>query len=254
MLSFNISGYLIEFFIFLGHVFRMSTAVKRDLIAEVKCKMCKGCGLLEADRIFNYTFKKGSRCLKSKDCTGRMDFLEKNNDNEPNLNYTIEYQELKLQELDNITPKRHYFDVETIEKQVKKCEIGDDVRILGILEPRFDRRSIVKKFVIRAISIEKESLNLKFFMQPSEIDSLKKQWQDDIKKNGNDIAVRDEMLKFVAPDIHGCFTLKLAILLTLCSGGQESENERESYSQLASIIKKREICHLLLVGAPGIGK
>lgn len=58
------------------------------------------------------------------------------------------------------------------------------------------------------------------------------------------------MVKSVAPEIFGLNTIKLGLLVTLCSGGSSS-NEGEFRR---STKKTREIIHLMMVGNPGLGE
>jgi DNA helicase MCM9 len=66
-------------------------------------------------------------------------------------------------------------------------------------------------------------------------------WQDNSTRP---LAVRNLIVASVCPQIYGLFSVKLAILMSLIGGGSFGDHG----------MKKRDVCHLLLLGDPGCGK
>lgn len=236
-----------------GYIFRMSSPTRLELLRTVRCRLCKKETTVTANRLFNYAFTCPSRCLVTQNCLGSMLFVKDKNE-EPNLEYTLKFQEFKVQEVEKYTPKDRMIIVQAENHLVNSFSIGDTVRIIGILETRAEVGStIIKKFVFRALNMQKENLELKLRLDPKRMTNLINGWNEDRKRHNNsELLARDEMLKAVAPELIGCFGLKLALMITLCSGGKKSSNVALSQGQ--NTFPNREVCHLLISGVPGLGR
>jgi DNA replicative helicase MCM subunit Mcm2 (Cdc46/Mcm family) len=219
---------------------------------EAACKVCKKSTTFFGDRIYNYAFKRLKKCKLTPFCNGNMYFLHNNEATDQN---TIDFQEFKVQEIAKSTASKNCRLVVHAERDlVRSCSIGDAVRILGILELRLNEVSEVatKNIVIRAINIRKESLDLKLSLEQDEMSRLISAWNEDKRRfNNSEIEARNEMLKAVAPELKGTYGLKLALMMTLCSGGGKVERANH-LTQFEP--KDREIVHLLLAGIPGVGE
>ncbi|KAG5675987.1 hypothetical protein PVAND_005843 [Polypedilum vanderplanki] len=235
---------------FRAYVYQTSFVTKLEYIREIQCSKCKKKTTIEGDRAFKYNFALRKNCNLSYNCPGKLNFIDKES---PEPEYTIDFQTIMVQEIDKFTPKDRMLTVQATNNLVNSCHIGDVVRVLGMLEIRFNDRfgSYRHSIVLHAINIAKENLELKLILEPDEMTKLINAWNDDKRRHQNcEIKARDEMLKAVAPGLTNCFGLKLALMITLCSGDGKRDNDSSSHNKL----KDRESVHLLLAGIPGTGK
>lgn len=77
--------------------------------------------------------------------------------------------------------------------------------------------------------------------------AMQSDWSEQIAQIG-ELSTRDLILRSICPKVYGMYPVKLAIALTVCSGGIENT------TATAYGLHKRGQSHLLLVGDPGLAK
>jgi DNA replicative helicase MCM subunit Mcm2 (Cdc46/Mcm family) len=236
-----------------GYVFRISTPIKRVVFKQAKCNKCRKTTLVHSDRNYNYSFNENERCSLTKACTGKLAIAATKGE-EPNLDHTIDFQEMKLQLKQESQFESNNVSVQLEDHLIDKCKISDTVRVCGIVETRLNRKTKnLDKIVLRGVSVLKEDYGPSFLSNPSQSQLFLSFWHDDMTRlNYNELAIRDEMLQAVAPRMSHAGLLKLALLLTLCTGGNSQEPGIST--QLSRSSKKRDVSHLLFIGDPALGK
>lgn len=218
---------------------------KQEMIREYKCRKCKTKIMAQADRLTRFHFNEPKKC-KTHGCKGVPFHIEDSDD--PNLNYFIGYQEIKVQPFD--LPEELVVELE--EELVESCFAGDQITICGSYETRSKKDDADSHvLVMRAASIVVHENQQKIACDPQgALFLVADEWRTDLEKyNDNELMLRDEMARSIAPELGGLAIVKLGLLLTLVSGGS---NEKKEPSQGRSSI--REISHFLMIGDPGVGK
>lgn len=237
-----------------GNVFRSKERGKMEITREYKCRKCKNAKVIYADRITEFHFDAPDRCIVTKDCKGTMFDTETSDNKEANLDHVIEYQEIKIQ----ICERPVASELITVELQnefVESCFVGDRVTISGTLELRSAKGVNDHRLVIRACSVIVEESQHKLNIDPTEMKfNIMCDWDNDLRRlNGDETKLKDEMVMATAPELKDLATVKLGLLMVLCSGGKSTVTTEKVQAANKSITE-REICHLLMVGDPGLGK
>lgn len=235
-----------------GRVNNKSNADRhKELLREFSCKTCKKKITLSAEREHRFAFDEPSKCIVTRDCKGKMFNTEDSEIGENKELQYMEYQEIKITVNDR--PGREQLTVELDRELVGRCEIGEMVKIVGTFETRSDRNLTEDhEAVLRAVDIQPLKRKLKSKNNQSDLDLffVTESWNSTLAKfDGNELEARDEIVTSVAPELKGLAVVKLGLLLVLCSGGSSSLSEKAAASE-----QKREICHMLLAGDPGMGK
>lgn len=207
--------------------------------------------MVEADRLIGFHFETPSPCPFTNGCKS---VLVHENPGELRLDLTIDFQEIRIQQLSKTCSTKALI-VELDEELVESCFVGDRVTICGTYETRSEKGFNDHTPVIRAISVAVHEAQQRINKDPTELLFLvKDDWENDLERlSGNELTVRDEMLSSIAPELKGLYLLKMAVALILCSGGKGSQDNNSSQFVPTSSAT-REISHLLMVGDPGLGK
>lgn len=235
-----------------GRIIRVSDDDSlKEVYRRYRCRKCKQDAIIKSERQHNFYFDEPGKCIATKDCTGSMDNTEDpaKDKFEVKKDFYIKYQEISI--LLNDRPGLMALNVELEAELVGKCDIGEMVKVCGTYETRKEKHMIqVCELVIRAVDIQPSKQRLKLTNKPFEMEFLTlDDWNNELQKHDhNELALRDEIVSSVAPELTGLALVKLGILLTLCSGGSTSHTDDKDSSQT------RDICHLLLAGDPGMGK
>jgi DNA replicative helicase MCM subunit Mcm2 (Cdc46/Mcm family) len=236
-----------------GNVYRTKERGLMEVTREYKCRKCKKSKIIKANRLTQFNFDIPDRCVFSRECKGAMYKAEEDKKDEINFNHVIDFQELKIQLSDKGNSISQWLKVEVEQEFVESCFIGDRVTLVGTLETRSEKKINVHELVMRAVSVIVQENQQKINIDPTELkNNVEFEWQMDLKNN-NELEIRDEMVNSVAPEVKGLAILKLGVLLTLCSGGKT--NDCGGFTQTPQKSSTtREICHLLMIGDPGLGK
>ena len=239
-----------------GNVFRSKERGKMEMSREYKCRKCKNAKQIYADRITEFYFHVPDRCIITKDCKGTMFDTATSDKKEENMDHTnlIEYQEIKIQICDRPVASE-LVTVELQDEFVESCFVGDRVTICGTLEFRSVKGINEHRLVIRACSVIVEESQHKLNIDPIEMKfNIMCDWENDLRRlNGDETKIKDEMVGATAPELKDLATVKLGLLMVLCSGGKSAVTT-EKIPAANKSITEREICHLLMVGDPGLGK
>lgn len=217
---------------------------KQEVLREFRCRKCKVKIMIKADRFTRFHFEDVKKCTTN-GCKGNPYHSE--DSDEPNLNYHQEYQEIKVQPFN--LPE--ILVVELDEELVESCFVGDQVTICGTYETRSIKDDATgHELVMRAASVIVQENQQKIVCDPQGASFLvADDWRTNLEaKNHNEMALRDEMVLSVAPELGGLAIVKLGLLLTLVSGGSNEKKPSQGRSST------REIVHFLMVGDPGVGK
>jgi DNA replicative helicase MCM subunit Mcm2 (Cdc46/Mcm family) len=238
-----------------ANVIKTSDLRKKEAHREYRCTKCKETTTIEANRHHDFYFEELNKCTISRGCTGTM-INTAANDEELDLDRYIDFQIILVKTLLSSSSKGEDLKVELDEEYTDKCRVGDQVTILGVIETRSEFGMNSFKLVLRAASLKVHQVGQSYtstdlFEINCEIYDM---WDKDKNKyNGDEAVIRDEMVSSVAPELQGLAMIKFGLLLTLCSGGSDDQNESPQ-TQGRQNIKFREICHLLMIGDPGLGK
>ena len=230
-----------------GRIMRSGENKKQEVYREFHCSKCKKEKLIAAMRECRFYFETPERCVVTPGCKGIMRNKQDGSQDE-NLNYFIDHQIISL----HLDKKAFLLTVELDEELAESCFVGDEVVICGTIEIRSNyENSDDLGYVLRAVSVIVQGTQLKLTKDKDELSyDVLENWESEMNKFDRDeLLVRDEMVKSVGADINGLSIIKLGLLVTLCSGGKH--NSERANSQDFQI---REICHLLMIGDPGLGK
>lgn len=238
-----------------GNVFRSRERGKMEISREYKCRKCKKTTIIYADRLTRFHFDTPSRCTVTRDCKGTMFNTEDSESDEANLDRVIDFQEIKVQVNEKGNSPIEWLTVELEGELVESCFIGDQVTICGTLEMRSVKGMNDHSLVLRAVSVIVEENKHRNNVDHQEVNlNVRLDWESDLQRlDGEESRIKDEMVASVAPEIEGLAIIKLGLLLVLCSGGKTNEAGESTQKKQASSTT-REICHLLMVGDPGLGK
>lgn len=101
---------------------------------------------------------------------------------------------------------------------------------------------------MRAISLVREQNNLNIKANAfSDLMTMKTEWEELLLKYG-ELGMRDNILRSICPDIYGMYAVKLAIVLSICSGNDSSDHKSSDG------LHQRGQSHVLMVGDPGLAK
>lgn len=230
-----------------GTVIRTKERGLREVVQEYKCRKCKCTTLIHADRLTEFHFDVPSKCNKS-ECKGAL-YPVKDPSGEENLNFYIDFQEIKIQRYDE---PLSLLAVELANELVESCFIGDIVTICGTIETRSPHNSDSTQLVLRAASVLVHQNQQKFDMEPYEmIFEVQDKWRCDLEQyDGDELVLRDQMIASVAPELDGLSIVKLGLMLVLCSGGS-SKSEGAATQAYTASTTTREISHFLIIGDPG---
>lgn len=236
-----------------GNVTRTRDVVKMEVTREFRCRKCQQSKIFEAERLYDFAFDDPTKCVVSRGCNGSM-FNTAKDDEELDLDRYIDFQVIFVKLLSNLNDED--LKVELDEEYTELCVVGDQVTILGVIETRSVKDVNNFKIVLRAASL-KVHQTVQTYNSTDKFEILCEifdEWDRDKNRlNGDEALVRDEMLSSVANEIEGLAMIKFGLLLTLCSGGS-AEKEEGSQNNPLQKMKKREICHMLMIGDPGLGK
>lgn len=118
--------------------------------------------------------------------------------------------------------KQRMWLIELKNELVGTCFIGDHVTICGTLETRSTKGNMDDHvIVIRAVSVYVHENHHKLAEDMFEIKfTTKDDWQMDLEThNGDEVAVRNQMIESLGREIYGLNNIKHGILVALCSGG-----------------------------------
>lgn len=102
---------------------------------------------------------------------------------------------------------------------------------------------------MRAVSLIREQNHLCVESSKAEqMASIKSDWIDQLNKHG-ELGLRDIILKSICPDVYGMYPVKLAIVLSICSGGNDIGDHKTIDG-----LHQRGQSHILMVGDPGLAK
>lgn len=98
---------------------------------------------------------------------------------------------------------------------------------------------------LRSVGIQKDNVRAKINRNMIEhLLLISASFEEDLTKFG-EMTMRDLIIQSLCPSIHGLYMIKLAMALILCSSSGEESGDSS---------KTRGVCHLMLVGDPGMGK
>ena len=131
---------------------------------------------------------------------------------------------------------------------VNTFEVGQTVVIIGVVKSRTKRLSSMKRFGILALNVEiiEDSLLSNDITRKTHCHVLEA-WKQDQENHNSEISSRNEMIKNLFPHIVGAHIIKLAILLSICSGSGKYKDSTDG-------LEKRDVVHLMLAGQRSAGK
>lgn len=231
--------------------------------------MCVGCRkivIANANRLFGYGFTHHNRCKESVTKVDEEDESKmiighcnrrilpcKYTDKKFLKTLTTQVYQVTVPNLENhksYGDKTYFVDVEG--SLINSCEVGQTVDIIGIVKTRGVKpKARLKKFGVYALNLEQQmKLDLTKDLDTNVQHRLMTAWLHDISENNNsELEARNEIVRNLFPHHFGSYTIKLAILLTVCSGCGVSKSD-----DIREEIEKRDVFHLMLTGRRGSGK
>ena len=216
-----------------GTTIQIEAPTPRPIMIVYECKECGYLNYVEQDEQFR---TQPDQCALT-DCNNRKDFKKR-----LDLSRYDDYQWIKIQELMKNTPQRHSpatVDVLLKNELVNTCVPGENVVIVGFMKVQ-DKSSTSKE------------LELEIYLEAHSVVNATEQMDEvlspeDVAKVEEVMSQPDHLQKIVAsfaPTIHGEDHIKEALAYQQCKGNVKYINEE----------RRRGDFHVLLAGAPGVGK
>lgn len=134
---------------------------------------------------------------------------------------------------------------------INACDVGETVDIVAIVKTRGTKvRSKLRKFGFYALNFETQvKVEITGDLDSNIQHRLIAAWIHDMNSNDkSELITRNDIISNAFPHHYGSNAIKLAILLTICSGCGLSKNEKNKE------IEKRDVFHLMLAGQMNAGK